>query len=135
MEIIKGTNTAEFKRLYDDFAQSVFDVSFMPWFKLDVWTDDCEIYCMVHEGKIIANVSVYKMRMRIGGKKRSAIQLGAVGTLPQYRRQHISKQLMEYVFEKYKSVPAFLVANCEVKDFYPKFGFKLLEEKIPVTLP
>ena len=135
MEIIKGTDTPQFKKLYDEFAKNVFDVSFMPWFSLNIWTEDYELYCVIHEEKIISSVSIYKMKMRLNGQKLEAIQLGAVGTLPSYRGQHLSRQLIEHVFSIYKNMPAFLMAEQTVVDFYPRFGFKLFKEKVAVCPP
>lgn len=40
--------------------------------------------------------------------------------------------LMEHIIKKYDNVPMYLSANDSVVDFYPKFGFKRVYEKLPV---
>ena len=60
------------------------------------------------------------------------IQIGAVGTIPEYQNRGLSRYLMEYVIDKYDPVSdiIFLFANETVLDFYPKFGFKPHQEFI-----
>jgi len=39
---------------------------------------------------------------------------------------------MEYIIEKYEGSPMYLFANEDVVNFYPKFGFNCVFEKLPV---
>ena len=39
---------------------------------------------------------------------------------------------MEHIIEKYEGTPMYLFANEDVVNFYPKFGFKRVSEKLPV---
>ena len=66
------------------------------------------------------------------GKPIRGIQIGTVGTLPEYRNQGLSKYLMELVLNKYNNSTelVFLFANDTVLDFYPKFGFQRAMESI-----
>ena len=72
------------------------------------------------------------MNVFVNGQKRIAAQIGAVGTLPENRHQGLSRYLMNYVIEKLKNEVQFffLFANETVMNFYPKFGFRNINENI-----
>ena len=66
----------------------------------------------------------------IEGKQKCALQVGTVMTHPDYRNRGLSKSLMNKVLEEYKNKYDFmyLFANESVLDFYPKFGFEIVDE-------
>jgi hypothetical protein len=72
------------------------------------------------------------MKIFLNGKSKNAIQIGTVGTLPEYRKKGLSRYLMDYVLNTFKNNIDFyyLFANDTVTEFYPKFGFKKVEEVI-----
>ncbi|NNG27225.1 MAG: GNAT family N-acetyltransferase, partial [Ignavibacteriaceae bacterium] len=78
-----------------------------------------------------SNVSISEMELILNEKVCRGIQIGTVGTIPEYRNKGLSRYLMEYVIDKYKNSTDlfYLFANETVLDFYPKFGFKRFEEK------
>jgi len=59
------------------------------------------------------------------GERKKGIQIGTVGTLPEFRARGLSGTLMNYILAKYKddSDLFFLFANDSVLEFYPKYGF------------
>ena len=65
------------------------------------------------------------MNLIVNDKTVNGIQIGAVGTLPEYRNKGLSKYLMDLVLDKYQDSTdiSFLFANETVTEFYPKFGF------------
>jgi hypothetical protein len=65
-----------------------------------------------------------------------AVQLGTVMTHPDYRNKGLSAQLMEKVLHEYEPKCEFiyLFANSSVLNFYPKFGFKRVQE-YQVSIP
>lgn len=120
---------------YYNFISKVFPgISFNKWYQKGFWTKDYIPFSIVKSGKIISNVSVCFMNILLGGKRLNAIQIGAVGTLPEYRNQGFSRLITNYVLDKYKNQIDlfFLFANDNVMEFYPKFGFRNLEENICV---
>jgi hypothetical protein len=56
-----------------------------------------------------------------------------VATREGYRGRGYLKQLMEHILEKYRNVPMYLGANDSVIDFYPRFGFQRVYEKLPIA--
>ncbi|WP_246017924.1 GNAT family N-acetyltransferase [Mesobacillus subterraneus] len=63
-------------------------------------------------------------------EKATALQIGTVMTHPDYRHQGLSARLMNHVLDVYHGKYDFmyLFANSSVLEFYPKFGFELVEE-------
>jgi len=121
---------------YFNFISKIFpSADFKEWYSKGFWTDKFNPISIIKDGKIISNVSVTQMNIILEGKKLRGLQIGAVGTLPEYRNQGLSRYLMEYVIGKYlNETDVFLLfANETVLDFYPKFGFNRFEEKVFIS--
>ena len=128
-----SAENSRFRSNYFKFVSSIFpSVSFEKWHELGFWESSYRPYTLIHSGEIVANVSVALMDVFFKGRNFRAAQLGAVGTLPHYRLQGLSRQLINYVLEKYqKTVDLFfLFANDSVLDFYPRFGFRPVNQNI-----
>jgi len=121
---------------YYNFISKIFpSADFKEWYSKGFWTDKFNPISIIKDGKIISNVSVTQMNIILEGRNVRGIQIGAVGTLPEFRNQGLSRLLMEYVINKYrKSTDIFLLfANETVLEFYPKFRFKRFEEKVFIS--
>ncbi len=114
-----------------NFISIVFPgANFREWEEKGFWTDDYIPFSLMSGGKIVSNVCASLMRIVISGKEHSAVQFGAVGTLPEFRNKGLSKRLMNYAIKTLepKADFFFLYANETVLNFYPKFGFKKFDE-------
>ena len=111
-------------------AQKTFGINFENWYRQGFWTDRYIPYSVQDDDRIIANVSVNIMNMEWDGISRKLIQLGTVMTAPEYRKQGLSRRLMEEIFSDYKEEAdgIYLFANESVLDFYPRFGFRHADE-------
>lgn len=123
---------------FDALAQRVFGLSFEQWYRDGYWTDRYKPYVLLDGGTVVASIAVNRMQTMWRGKGRSYIQLGTVMTDPQYRKQGLSRCLMEQVLRDYcRSCDAvYLFANDSALDFYPRFGFERAVEyqfSCPVT--
>ena len=126
-------NNAVLRDKFYRFTETVFPgVNFFDWYQQGYWSDQYIPVSIIEDNKIISNVSVARMKILINGEYLSGIQIGAVGTLPEYRNRGLSKSLMDYVLKKYDDLCDifFLFANDTVLDFYPKFGFNRYHEVI-----
>ncbi len=119
------------KQQLNDLTERVFGFTFTRWDALGMWDSRYQAYAIEEDGRLLANVSVALMDLLIGGQRQSAIQIGAVATLPEMRGQGLSRTLMEHVLHEYAATPAFLFAHEAVLDFYPRFGFKRMAEVQP----
>jgi len=136
-EIVKNYRDNELLRNeYYNFISKIFpSADFKDWYSKGFWTDKFNPISIIKDGKIISNVSATLMNIIVEERNVRGIQIGAVGTLPEFRNQGLSRLLMEYVIKKYKDdTDIFLLfANETVLDFYPKFGFKRFEEKVFIS--
>ena len=135
----KGTLIVDYKsdpvlrNLFYDFIDTVFpSADFREWCNKGFWADEFVPYSLVDDGKIISNVCISKMKLLIEGNETNGIQIGAVGTIPEYRNKGLSRYLMDIALDKYQNSADlfFLFANETVTDFYPKFGFKQYNEVV-----
>ncbi len=120
-----------YRDAYFRFTPKVFDgVSFATWYEKGGWNEHYQVFSLFDGDEIVANVSVSILEMLLEGQRASGIQFSAVGTLPAYRRQGLSRRLMTHVLEHYEDSTDlfFLFANDSVLDFYPKFGFRLVQD-------
>lgn len=120
----------KYKNSFYELAKSTFGIDFKEWDERGGWNDRYICYSYVDEEQIIANVSISKMNIVIHQKEYHAIQIGTVMTHPDYRNQGLSGKLMNHILAKYEHQCDFiyLFANASVLDFYPRFGFKRMQE-------
>ncbi|MBQ7838966.1 MAG: GNAT family N-acetyltransferase [Lachnospiraceae bacterium] len=125
-------NIRDNKHLRDSFnalAGETFGLNFEDWYQNGYWKDNYIPYSVLRDGEVVANVSVNPMEFIFDGKKINVIQLGTVMTKGTYRKQGLSRRLMEEITKDYADVDGiFLFANDGVLEFYPKFGFAASEE-------
>jgi GNAT superfamily N-acetyltransferase len=116
---------------YHEFISKIFpSISFREWYEKGFWAKNYIPYSLIKDNVIISNVSVSIMNVFVDGQEKIAAQIGAVGTLLEYRHQGLSRHLMNYIIDKLKDKVHFffLFANDTVMDFYPKFGFRNIKE-------
>ena len=120
-----------YQTMFDSLIKEVFGFSFQPWFELGLLDDRYESYSIIEDGKMLANVCIYKADLLIHGKPVRAHQFGAVATRKSARGGGLARFLTEHVLAKYPTTPAYLHANPTVVDFYPRFGFKQVQTFCP----
>ncbi|MCM3413635.1 GNAT family N-acetyltransferase [Metabacillus litoralis] len=120
----------DLRHSFNELANSIFGITFESWYENGFWTEKYIPFSYTDGNKVVANVSVNLMNMLINGETKRGIQIGTVMTHPDYRNKGLSKRLMIKVLEKYEDSYdiMYLFANHSVLDFYPKFGFKRIEE-------
>ena len=117
---------------FNRLAELVFGIHFEEWYLQGGWDDRYICHSFLMDNEIIANVSVSKLDVTIGGLHRQAIQIGTVMTHPDYRGRGLSAALMRHVLHLYEQECElfFLFANHSAIDFYPKFGFEAYRESM-----
>jgi predicted N-acetyltransferase YhbS len=120
-----------YRDAYFRFTSHVFaGTSFAAWYEKGGWNAHYQVFSLFDGEDVVANVSVSTLTVLLDGQRARGLQFSAVGTLPAYRRQGWSRQLMAHVLEQYAASTDlfFLFANASVLDFYPKFGFRLAQD-------
>lgn len=124
VEINHANSSGEYKHQLNALMLAIFGFSFEAWHKHGLWNEDYTCYSIVEDGVMLANASVYKMKMLVMGREKEVFQLGAVATRKEFRGRGLSQKILDFIFKQYPEKPFLLFANQEVKDFYPKFGFR-----------
>ncbi|MFX3650622.1 MAG: GNAT family N-acetyltransferase [Paenibacillus sp.] len=125
-------NNEVLRKSFFELAVNTFEINFEDWYQQGYWGERYIPYSYVDGDQVIANVSVNILELIIHGEKKKAIQIGTVMTHPDYRGKGLSTRLMNKVLEEYENKYdyMYLFANESVLDFYPKFGFKPVEEHL-----
>jgi predicted GNAT family N-acyltransferase len=121
----------EYKLMLNSLLKDIF-LDFQFWYDLNVWDEDYESYSINKNGEIVSNICVFKTQVLFNHERHLALSVGAVATKKEFRGQGLSRVLMEHILKKYDSVPMYLSANDGVLDFYPRFGFHRIHDKLPV---
>lgn len=109
---------------FNALAEATFGLNFENWYRMGYWGDNYEPYSVLEDGKIVANVSLNRTDMVIGGQRKRICQLGTVMTYPEYRNRGYIRAIMAEIEKDTADVDGvYLFANDEVLEFYPKFGF------------
>ncbi|WP_432663004.1 GNAT family N-acetyltransferase [Wukongibacter baidiensis] len=131
LELICDYKDIEKYRLsFNELANTTFDIDFEKWYQKGFWNDRYICYSYADGNKVVANVSISKMDIILEGKKKKSLQIGTVMTHPDYRKRGLSAKLISTILGEHEENHDFiyLFANKSVLDFYPKFGFKSLQE-------
>lgn len=126
-----NSNDKSYQSKLNNLLKEIF-LDFQFWYDLDLWDENYESYSIIENGELISNICVFKTKLLFNQKQCNALSIGAVATKNEHRGRGLSRVLMEHIIKKYDGVPMYLSANDEVVDFYPKFGFKQISEKLPV---
>ncbi len=115
---------------FNGLTESVFGFSLENWYNDGFWGDYYIPYSLLHNNKVVSNVSINKIEFDIDSERKTGIQIGTVMTDEKYRNRGLNKYLMEKVMHEWTDQTDFvyLFANDSVLDFYPKFNFKLVDE-------
>ena len=109
---------------FNRLAKKTFGLDFEPWYQHRFWTDDYNPYSVLLDGEIVANVSVNRTDMMIGGERRKLYQLGTVMTNEAHRRRGYIRAIMAEIEKDTADADGvYLFGGDDVLEFYPKFGF------------
>ena len=125
VKIIKNyRNDDALRSSFNALAEATFGLNFENWYRNGFWGDNYVPYSVLEDGKIVANVSVNRTDMVIGGARKRLYQLGTVMTAEGYRNRGYIRAIMEEVEKDIADADGvYLFANDSVTAFYPKFGF------------
>lgn len=123
-------NNPLYRRSFFELAKKTFGIEFENWFNRGFWNENYISYSFLDADKVVANVSVNKMNLVLEGNRKNALQIGTVMTHPDYQKRGISKELMNIVLNEYEKEYDFiyLFPNQSALDYYPRFGFKSIEQ-------
>lgn len=110
---------------YCDYVAQVFrKADFRRWCNWGQWNDGYRAFALIDNGVVVANASVTRMRLLLDGAETEGFQLGAVGCLPSLRGRGLARRVLQAALAHCGNAPVLLFANENVRDFYPRFGFR-----------
>ena len=133
-------NAGDFKHAYWDdsvakqefirFLNSIHKLDLTLWDSLGYWDNNYRPFSYFREGHIISSVCLYSLDMAVEGRVCKVAQISGVGTLPEYRRQGLNRQLTERViaWASAKHDFFFLFADHDAYAFYERCGFRRAQE-------
>ena len=84
-------------------------------------------YCRCHEGQVVSAAQALPYRMRYHGHQAEAVYLYAVGTLPEWRGQHLITRLFKYMHRgllcQDKTFATLLIEQEGLQEMYEKLGY------------
>ena len=117
-------SNAALRQSFNRLAEATFGLNFENWYQNGFWGENYDPYSVVINGEVVANVSVNRTDLLIGGTVRQVFQLGTVMTAEEHRnRGYIRAIMAEIEQDLQEAYGVYLFANDSVLDFYPKFGF------------
>lgn len=124
--------SAEWHEAFLQFVPKVFpSIGFRRWRELGGWDERYVSLALAEGDRIVANASLCRMDLVLNGEPVRGWQLGAVGTLPEYRNRGLQARLLPRLLEHTgASDLVFLFANDDVLEFYPRFGFARVRESL-----
>lgn len=120
----------KYRKSFNELAKNTFCLYFEDWYQNKLFFNRYINYSEIDGDKVIANVSINKMELAINGQRKKALQFGTVMTHPDYRKKGLSRELISHIIEEYEADYdlIYLFANDSVLNFYPKFGFRKMDE-------
>lgn len=115
---------------FNSLTKKVYGFDFCDWYEKGYWSERYVPHSLMDGNKMISNISVNIIDFDVMGELKTYIQLGTVMTDDEYRNLGLSRYLMERVLEEWRNRcdMIYLFANDSVLNFYPKFGFKPVNE-------
>lgn len=115
-----------FKTLLYDIHQLDFSLLIESGF----WDDNYVPFTFFKDGKAISNVCIYSVPCIINGEEKQLAQVSGVGTLPEFRKQGLNRELTKRAIEWAKNQHEFffLFADDEAVDYYDNGGFTPIKQ-------
>ncbi len=114
------------KQAFLDFIIRIHGLDLSLWDRLGYWDYDYQPYSYFQDNRIVSSVCLYSMDMIVQGRRRRVGQISGVGTLPDFRRRGLNRQLTAIAMEQAAAEHDFyyLFADEDAIPFYTKCGFR-----------
>ncbi len=134
LKIIKDyLEQSEYRNKFFDFTpKALYGAEFKKWYEMGKWNKKYHLVSLLKGEELIANVAYSIMNLWVAGKRVKALQFATVATLPAFQHQGYARTLMFEVIKSHEKEISvmFLFANEHVLDFYPRFGFRQIQESV-----
>jgi predicted N-acetyltransferase YhbS len=128
--LIQYQDEEKWRESFNLLTKKTYRFDFEKWYQSGYWDENCILYSLAEGDKVVSHVTVNVICFTVLGVERKLMQIGTVMTDPEYKKQGLSRLLMEKVMLDWQDNcdMIYLFANDSVLDFYPKFGFVPVNE-------
>ena len=117
------------------FMLEIHGLDFSEWESGGYWDDAYTPFSFFQGDSVVASVCIYLLDAVIDGEPTHVAQISGVGTLPEWRRKGLNRQLtdvgLEWAKDRHDGV--FLFADTDAIPFYQKCGFRPIDEYVEIV--
>jgi len=114
------------KKRFIDFLIHIHRLDLSLRDQMGYWDNLHRPFSFFEGDKLVASLCIYSMDMMVGGRRCRVAQFSGVGTLEEYRRMGLNRQLTEkaLIWARPNHDFFFLFADTDAYPFYEKCGFR-----------
>ena len=117
---------------FKEFMLEIHGLDFSEWESGGYWDDAYTPFSFFQGDTIVASVCIYLLDAIIDGETTHLAQISGVGTLPEWRRKGLNRQLtdvgLDWAKDRHDGV--FLFADTDAIPFYQRCGFRPINEYV-----
>ena len=123
----------ESRDAFQRFILDIHNLDFAAWEAAGFWDDAYTPFTWFQDGEVISSVCIYSLPAVIDGRETKVAQISGVGTLPEYRRCGLNRELtaagLKWAGEEHEGV--YLFSDEDAIPFYAHCGFTAVDEHLP----
>lgn len=123
------------REAFKKFILEIHGLDFSPWESHGYWDDAYTPFSFFEGDRVVASVCIYLLDALIDGEPTCLAQISGVGTLPEWRRRGINRELTDIGLQwaRGKQSGLFLFSDTDAIPFYERCGFAPAEEYIEIV--
>lgn len=123
------------RRAFKDFMIEIHGLDFSAWESAGFWDAAYTPFSFFQGGAVVASVCLYRLNAVVNGRFTQLAQISGVGTLPDFRRRGLNRELTEIALKWAEGMQEgiFLFADAEATPFYKACGFMEQDIFLEVT--
>lgn len=122
------------REAFQRFILDIHNLDFNAWQEAGYWDDAYRPFSWFQDGEVISSVCIYSLPAVVDGRRTRMAQISGVGTLPDYRRCGLNRDLtaagLKWAGQEHEGV--FLFSDEDAVPFYEHCGFTAMDEHVPV---
>ena len=122
------------REAFQRFILDIHNLDFNAWEEAGYWDDAYRPFSWFQDGEVISSVCIYSLPAVIDGRNTKMAQISGVGTLPEYRRCGLNRELtaagLQWAGSEHEGV--FLFSDEDAIPFYEHCGFSPMKEYLPI---
>jgi GNAT superfamily N-acetyltransferase len=120
---------------FKEFMLKIHGLDLSEWESAGYWDDAYTPFSFFNGDTVVASVCIYLLNAIIDGEAKRLAQISGVGTLPEWRRKGLNRQLtdvgLDWAHGQHDGV--FLFADTDAIPFYQKCGFRPIDEYVQLV--